>query len=362
MRKLLILAAALILFLTACGKEETEPVRQLFFPEYTVLQKNVTVPAWFYPETGKVEFLCPDCVHQCVKGEYACREAVHGHECPFYEISERYSLVDGVLYYFAGDDDNVALYSYDTEDHTREVLMETDNPLWRSSYIFKKEYLYSYDRDSEMEGWQSYGNMNRIHLPSMRVTDISGQQIPWKIVDGIGYYNIADSSPYIVSGLYSQPLYARNELPPAKELLLHEVDLGVSLYMDENAVYWSGTNYLPDEMEETESNLYRYDRHTKETTLLIRDYRFGVETGYGEYLYDIRHDETGSVLVRVHGTLGDQKVLYTPEEGWSLTGGARAAGQYIIADMKSDTAYGKLVYDTAAETCQTYVLQETDAS
>ncbi|MBR4961783.1 MAG: hypothetical protein IKY52_12875, partial [Clostridia bacterium] len=77
MYRLFVGLAVLMLLLPGCEKEEV-PVRQLFFPEYTVQQESVTVPAWFYPETGEIEYLCPDCVHACFNGGVNCTEEVHG--------------------------------------------------------------------------------------------------------------------------------------------------------------------------------------------------------------------------------------------------------------------------------------------
>ncbi|MBR5445875.1 MAG: hypothetical protein IKV57_07125, partial [Clostridia bacterium] len=110
MRKLLVMAAALVM-LTGCGETE-EPVRQLFIAEVTVLGQTVETPAWFYPASGEMEYLCPDCPHQCMNSEYACREEVHGEECLFYKFNPRvgYSLAEGKLYYFLAED----LYVYDT--------------------------------------------------------------------------------------------------------------------------------------------------------------------------------------------------------------------------------------------------------
>lgn len=337
MRRILVGLAAVVLLFIGCEKEE-EPVRQLFFPEYTVGKTDVTAPAWFYPETGDVEYLCPGCPHRCLGNVDDCPEDVHGDTCPFYKFSGRYSLTDTALYYFTSMDAYGDLYVYDLETHSRERLRDTDtNPLWRSSYIFYGEYLYQYDRDSLGDDGLWYGQMTSTFLPTGETTDLSGQRMPWIVENGTAYYLLTDSSPYIVSGIYSQPLYNAGETPPEKTLLLHEVDLGSYPLLEEDAVYWIGDNKLRDNPDVVVHDLYRFDRKTQEIRLLVENFGSSMPVVYGEYLYAVRHDETRNVLMQVHTTDGDQKILYVPEEGYRLKMTTlEIVGKYLIADLQHD--------------------------
>lgn len=339
--------AVVVLLLAGCAKEE-EPVRQLFFPEYTVRKEKVTVPAWFYPETGEIEYLCPDCVHKCFNTGINCEEDVHGDACPFYKFSGRYSLAEEVLYYFTSADDFGDLYSYNTETRESVRLMDTKpNHLWRSSYIFYGEYLYEYDRDSLTEDGLYYGHMNRIHLPEWESTDIAGQRLPWKVENGTAYYLLTDSDAHIVSGIYSQPLYSAEDTPPAKNLILHEVELGSYPLLEEDAVYWIGDSKLRVDPDTVVHDLYRFDRKTQEIQLLAENFGNSMPVVHGDYLYAVRHDETRNVLMQVHSTDGDQKILYVPEDGWKLKMTTlEAVGKYLVVDAVSDSANGKVVYDT----------------
>ena len=361
MRKLFVLAAAFMMLLIGCGREE-EPVRQLFFPEYTVLGETVTAPAWFYPEDGTVEFLCPGCEHQYMDSEYAFEEDAHGEECLFYKFSgsEYSSLVGDRLYYFLAED----LYVYDTVSGERERLKDmAASGYGEYSYILKGEYLYRYDRDSAWENGLGYDKIERIHLPDMRVEDISGQRIPWKIADGVGYYSMADSSPYRISGLYSQPLYTSGETPPAKKLLLHEIDLGVFPLLTEDAVYWTGDNMLREVPDTVVSNLYRYDLEKQSTILVAEDFGRSRIVAVGEELYAVRPAEDGYALVCV-SRYGIVTVPGRTEAGQRLVSGSvDTAGQYVIADIVSDgeaesTKTGKMVYDTEAGEVKVYWLRE----
>ena len=348
MRRILVGLAAVVLLLVGCEKEE-EPVRQLFFPEYTVGKTEVTVPAWFYPETGEIEYLCPDCPHKCFNAGTNCEEEVHGDACPFYKFSGRCSLAEDTLYYFNSRDEFGELYAFHLESRTWEKLMDTDpNPLWRSSCVFKGEYLYQYDRESCEEGDLYYGQFIRIHLPTMEITDLSGQRLPWKVEDGVAYYAMTDSDPYIASsGIYSQPLYSAEEIPPAKDLILHEVELGVYPLLEEDAVYWIGDKKLREDPNAAVHDLYRFDRKTQEIRLLAENFGSSMPVLFGEYLYAVRHDETRNVLMQVHSTTGDQKILYVPEDGWKLKMTTLdVVEKYLVVDVISDNASGKVVYDT----------------
>ena len=361
MRRVMILAAALML-LTGCGKPAEEPVRQLFFPAYTVLKTDVTVPAWFYPDTGDVEFLCAGCVHQCMYSEYTCSEEMHGEECLFYKFNPGmgYSLVEGKLYYFLAED----LYVYDTATGEREQLKDTATSGWGDeSYIFNGEYLYHYDRDSERENGKGYTRIERIHLPDMGTEDINGQGLVWKIKEGVGYYVMADSSPYIISGLYSQPLYTAEEEPPAKELLLHEVELGIYTLLTEDAVYWIGNDRLEADPDVVTHNLYRYDLKKQSIILVAEDFGVGRIVSDGEYLYAVRQQEDGYALIRTDD-YGNITVLGMADDDQRLLpASADIVGQYVIADVVSDKAdgmikSGKMVYDMESGEIQTYWLQE----
>lgn len=365
MRRLLALMAAALVMLTGCGETE-EPVRQLFIAEVTVLGQTVETPAWFYPASGEMEYLCPDCPHQCMNSEYACREEVHGEECLFYKFNPRmgYSLVEDKLYYFLAED----LYVYDTAAGKREQLKDTATPGWvDESYIFKGEYLYHYDRDTERENGKGYARIERIHLPDMRAEDISGQGLVWKIKDGTGYYVIADSSPYIVSGLYRQPLYTAEEEPPAKELLLHEVELGTYTVLTEDAIYWVGNDRLEEDPDLVTHNLYRYDLKKQSIILVAKDFGGGRMVSDGEYLYAVRRQAEGDALIRTDD-YGNITVLGTAEEGQRLPAASvDIADRYVIADVVSDKAdgrmkSGKMVYDTESGEMQMYWLQEREVS
>ena len=360
MRKLWIAVILLVLVLAGCGKGE-EPVRQLFFPEYTVLGQNVTVPAWFYPDTGEMEFLCPDCVHQCIDSAYACREEIHGDECLFYKFNGRsYSLVGDKLFYFLERE----LYVYDTLTGERQCLKDMAIPGWdNESYIFKGEYLYHYDLNSLRKNSREYDKIERIHLPDGKVTDISEQCIPARIVGDTAYYATADSSPYIVSGLYSQPLYEAGENPPAKELLLHGVELGIALEITDEAVYWVGSDRLREDPDAVVHNLYRYDFAKQSIILVAEDFYSSRIVSDGGYLYAVRQQETGDTLMRTDD-YGNITVLGEAEEKQRLLPGTvEIVGTYVIADIVWDTESGgmktgKMVYDTEAGEVQVYWLQE----
>ncbi|MBR5446195.1 MAG: hypothetical protein IKV57_08730 [Clostridia bacterium] len=356
MRKLVVLAAALVLLFVGCGESE-EPVRQLFISEVTVLGKTVETPAWFYPASGKMEYFCPDCPHQCMNSEYACREKVHGDECLFYKFNGRsYSLVGDKLYYFLAED----LYVYDTGTGESVRLIDKGNG-WE--YIFKGEYLYRFDENSAWENGKGYDRIERIHLPDMRAEDISGQGLVWKIVDGVGYYLIADSSPYIVSGLYSQPLYEAGETPPAKELMLHGVELGIALEITDEAVYWVGSDRLREDPDAVVHNLYRYDFAKQSIILVAEDFYSSRIVSDGGYLYAVRQQETGDTLIRTDD-YGNITVLgETAENQRLLPGTLEVVGGYVIADVvwdKEDGTMktGKMVYDTESGRVQTHILQE----
>ena len=357
MRRWLILTAALVLCLAGCGKAE-EPVRQLFFPEVAVLKTNVTVPAWFYPATGEMEYLCPHCPHACIDGESACQEEVHGKDCLFYKFSSEKgcSLVGDKLYYFLAED----LYVYDTTTGERERLMDR-NTSGLDSYIFKGEYLYRYDDSYKHENGQTYDRMERIYLPDLRVEDIRGQQIPWQIADGNGYYVMADSSPYIVSGLYRQPLYVSGEAVPKKELLLHEVDLESNLLLTKDAVYWTGDNRLRTDPDTVMQNLYRYDLEKQTTVLVAEDFGIGKFVSDGEYLYAVRKREAKYALICTDD-YGNITVLGTAAERQRLlVSSVEIVGTYVIADI-ADTAdgvtlTGKMVYDIRTGDVQVCWLQ-----
>lgn len=352
------LVMAVLLF-AGCEKKE-EPVRQLFFPEYSIPGQTVETPAWFYPETGEVEYLCPDCPHTCMHNGSVCDEEVHGEECLFYKFDDRrgYSLREDTLYYFLSDD----LYMFDTITGERERLKDTAVTGWgNESYIFKGEYLYRYDPDSE--NGQGYSRIERIHLPDMAVTDISGQTIPARIVEDTAYYVIADSSPYIVSGMYRQPLYAYGEEPPAKELPMHEAEFGIAFVITEDAVYWIGSDALREDLDTIIHNLYRYDFAKQSIILAAEDFYSGRIVSDGEYLYAVCQQEDGYALLRTDD-YGIITVLGSTETGERLLmASVDMEGQYVIADMVSDKAdgiqrTGKMVYDTETGAVRKYWLQE----
>jgi len=338
LRRILVGLAAVVLLFIGCEKEE-EPVRQLFFPEYTVGKTEVTAPAWFYPETGDVEYLCPDCPHRCLGNVDDCPEDVHGDACPFFAFTNTNGCrqVGEKLYYFTCEDVYGELFAYDLKTQTREKLLDTaPETVWRSTCQLRGEYLYQWD--SVTGNNRNYKeNIRRMHLPTGEVTDMNGHPIPWKVQDGTGYYLLTDSSPYFVSGIYSQPLYDLGENPPEKTLLLHEVDLGSYPLLEEDAVYWIGDNKLRDNPDVVVHDLYRLDRKTQEIRLLVENFGSSMPVVYGEYLYAVRHDETRNVLMQVHTTDGDQKILYVPEEGYRLKMTTlEIVGKYLIVDLQHD--------------------------
>ena len=84
-------------------------------------------------------------------------------------------------------------------------------------------------------------------------------------------------------------------------------------------------------------DLYRFDRKTQEIRLLVENFGNSMPVVYGEYLYAVRHDETRNVLMQVHTTDGDQKILYVPEEGYKLKMTTlEIVGKYLIVDLQHD--------------------------
>ena len=352
MRKIIVLVSALLLLFTGCAKEEETPPRQLFVSTYTIGKNEIAAPTWFDPATGEVTYLCSDCPHACTGNDGHCNEDVHGDACPFAKFSSRYTLLDDTLYYFTTNEDygDLCAYSLTTGETTR--LMDTaPNKLWRSSFLFQGEYLYHFDNASR-DG-SRYGELRRLHLPDGTWEDIPGQSIPFHIENGVGFYTIPDSNEHSVSGIYSQPLYTTGEAIPTKTLLLHEVELYFTLLVTEDAIYWFGDEDLPIEGVEGNAvpgDLHRYDRHTRENTLLVQNFGHSHLVPCGGYIYGIRSDGTRSVLMQVHATDGSQKVIYTAEEDWHLIMATLdMVDTYVIVDATSGAEHAKVVYDTATK-------------
>ncbi len=359
MRKIIVLASVLLLLFAGCAKEEAAPPRQLFVSTYTSGKNEVTSPAWFDPATGEVTYLCPDCPHSCVGNDGHCDEDVHGDECPFAKFSARYTLLGDTLYYFTTNEDYGDLYAHSlTTGETTRLLDTSPNKLWRSSFLFQGEYLFHFNNASR--NGSSYGELRRLHLPGGTWEDIPGQSIPMYIEHDVGFYTIPDSNGHSAAGLYSQPLYTANEAIPAKTLLLHEVELYFTQLVTEDAIYWFGDDALPVESIEgnvVPGDLYRFDRHTQENTLLVQNFGHSNLVACGGYLYGIRRDGTRSVLMQVHATDGTQKVLYTAEADWHLIMATlEVVGDFVIVDATDGDMVCKIVYDTQTGTFERYAL------
>lgn len=342
-----ILLLAFVGLFSGCAKEEAEEVpRQLFVSTYKIGKKEVSSPAWFDPATGEVTYLCSHCPHECLGDNGHCSEEVHRDACPFAGFfSARYQVIGDTLYYFASNEDYGNLHAYSlTSGETTHLLDTAPNTLWRSSTLFRGEYLYQFDASRERNFL--YENMQRLHLPTGEWEDLDGQPLPFAIEDGVGFYTLADSDEHYITGIYSQPLYKTGETPPPKTLLLHEVDIGIFLKLTEDAIYWFGNDQLPQDANDVHSDLYRYDRQTQEITLLVQNYGSSQLVDYGESLYGIRKDGTRTVLMQIHATDGTQKVLYTAEEGWTLhPASVDLVENYVIVDANSENGKAKVVYD-----------------
>lgn len=354
----MLLLMLLLVSLPGCAKEEAETQpRQFFVSTYKIGKKDVYSPAWFDPTTGEVTYLCAHCPHQCQGDNGHCSEEVHGDACPFEGFSAtHFQILEDTLYYFVSNEDHGDLYAYSLTNGERTHLWDTSpSTLWRSSHLFKGEYLYHFD--STLDSSMRYENMQRLHLPTDEWQDVCKQVLPWQIEDDIGFYLLSDSDEHHANGVYSQPLYTADEIPPTKTLLLHEITLGSSTLLCEDALYWIGDNKLPQDGNTVIQDLYRYDRHTQEIKLLVQNFGHSYLRAYGDYLYGTRNDGTRSVLMQVHATDGSQKVVFTPEDGWTPKPGTiDIVGDYVILNAINGEISGKIVYDIANEKGTLYTL------
>lgn len=261
------------------------------------------------------------------------------------------------------------LYAYSLTDGNRTQLFDTVlNADVSSTYLFQGEYLYQLDthvlrgqNNTDKKYVSTYRDLQRLHLPSGTWEDVSRQSPPWQIEDGVGYYLLSESDDGTLTGVYSQPLYTANDIPPEETLLFHEVTMDATPLLTEDAIYWIGSNKLPEDTEIR--NLYRYDRQTQETTLLAENFgsRFSSLNAYLKeddgFLYGICEEGTTEVLTQVCIADGTKKALYTEENGWSIENSTLdVVGDYVIVDLYHHATLGKFVYNTITQDRFVYVL------
>ncbi len=344
MKKLWILLV-LALVLVGCGQEESP--RQLCQIMTELSGEKWWIPTWFDPATGELEPVCG--------------EETHGEDCPFRGASSMRAHVVGDTVYYTEEFEggaNVVAYTpgkgtaYNPGVAKKETVATINSPTWRSAYNFKGEYLYIWDRAED----GSKENVRQIHLTNKQIVVMPDMDIPWQTERDIGFFTLEDPDSRCGTGIYTQHLPdGKTEYRP-KELLFHSVSFH-ELCLAPDAIYWQGCSDYDwyDQTEGFPKDLYRYDRATGETTLLIENFGGGIPVALGEYIYAVRHDGTRDVLMQVHGTTGTQKILYTTEEGTVLNRYAPAVvGPYIVVDYTTAEQEDKLVYDTVTGTCKIY--------
>ncbi len=335
--------------LSGCGREEMPRQLCQLYVEYGAEQW--WVPAWFDPAVGQIEAICG--------------EETHGENCPFRGASSRpVHVVGDTIYYTAETENGAELIAYTPGSATTynpgvakvEVVAEIPEATWRSKYKFIGDYLYLWGRETD----GSYTDMKQIHLPERQIVPVSNNEGPWQIEGNTGFYLLGSYDEHTVSGVYSQPLPEGKTVYRPKELLFHSVSLR-EICLASDAIFWQGYDgYWYDTEQALPENLYRYDRLTGETTLLVEKFGGGVPVAYGEYVYAVRHDGTRDILMQVHGTTGTQKILYTTEEGTGLNRYAPdVVGQYVVVDYTCSQYEGKLVYDTVTRSCEIYEIQSS---